>query len=176
MELSKVFTIVGIIAFLSVLPIQAQDAPQVNPRTSEYTIGPSVQPMVIIGDGWQQKIVIVNVSYYKPEPTVGTMRFYTKDGKAWKVPLQSYGLTDHVDINLNPGQMIVLETEVSWNPQSLGWAYFDLVSNTDQWGIYHGYTVFRKQTPGQPDLMTSVPLVDSLEGNWIVPFDNTDGK
>ena len=132
--------------------------------------------MIIIGEGWQQKIVIVNVSYYSPEPTVGTVHFYTKDGKAWAVPLQGYGLTDHVDINLKPGQMIALETEVSWNPQSLGWASFDLVSDTNQWGDYHAYTVFRKQTTGQPDLMTSVPLVDALEDEWIVPFDNTGGK
>jgi hypothetical protein len=132
--------------------------------------------MIIIGEGWQQKIVVVNVDYYSQKPTVGTLHFYTKDGKPWKLPLQGYGPTDHVDINLNPGQMISLETVVSSDPQSLGWASFDLVSNTNQWGIYHAYTVYRKQTPGQPDLMTSVPLVDGLEDEWVIPFDNTDGK
>jgi hypothetical protein len=27
-----------------------------------------------------------------------------------------------------------------------------------------------------PDLMTSVPFVDDLESDWIIPFDNTGGK
>jgi hypothetical protein len=176
MSPSRLFAFVATLALLPAIHLQAQETLKMRPLTSSYTIGPSIQPMIIIGEGWQQKIVIVNVSYYSPEPTVGMVHFYNKDGKAWKVPLQGYGLTDHVEVNLNPGQMIVLETEVSWNPQSLGWASFDLVSNTDQWGIYHAYTVFRKQTAGQPDLMTSVPLVDALEDNWIIPFDNTGGK
>jgi hypothetical protein len=176
MKLLKRSLLFCAIGFVSVFPTRAQQSPRLNPLTSEYTVGPSILPMIIIGEGWQQKITIINVSYYSPEPTVGTLHFYTKDGKPWQVPLKDYGSTDHVDINLNPGQMIVLETEVSSNAQSLGWASFDLVSSTKQWGIYHAYTEYRKQTPGQPDLMTSVPLVDGLEGNWIIPFDNTGGK
>ena len=72
--------------------------------------------------------------------------------------------------------MLTLETEVSWAPQQLGWALLDLSANTNEWGIYHAFTVYRKQTEGRPDFMTSVPFVNDLEDEWIIPFDNLDGK
>jgi hypothetical protein len=144
--------------------------------TSAYTIGPSVQPMVIIGEGWTQQFVFVNLSHYSAEPTVGTLSFFTKDGQPWKVPLKGKGSVDHVDLNIKPGQMVMLETDVLFSAQNLGWAYFDLSDNTHEWGIYHAYTVYRKQANGRPDLMTSVPFVDGLEDEWIVPFDNEGGK
>ena len=98
---------------------------------SEYIVGPSVQPMVIIGEGWTQQFTFINADYYQGgESTNGTLKFFTKDGKPWKVPLQRLGTTDHVDINLKPGQMLILDTEVSWAPQQLGWAYFELSSAT----------------------------------------------
>ncbi len=148
-----------------------------QPRTSSYTVGPSIQPLIIIGEGWSQQLTIINVSYYQGgEPTVGTVRFYTQGGKPWSIPLKGIGSVDHVDVNLASGQMMVLDTEVSFGAQQLGWALFDLSSNVNQWGIYHAFTVFRKQTAGAPDLMTSVPFVDALEDEWIIPFDNRDGQ
>lgn len=148
-----------------------------GPRyTSKYTIGPSVQPLIIVGEGWSQQFNIINVDYYDGDPTVGILYFYRKDGQPWKVPLKGYGLVDHVNINVRSGRMIVLETEVSYGQQELGWAYFDLSDRTKEWGIYRAYAVFRKQQSGQPDLMTSVPFVDGLEDEWVIPFDNEDGK
>lgn len=157
--------------------LHSGDTPNDIRKTSEYTIGPSVQPLIIIGEGWTQQFIFINVDYYSPtEPTVGTFRFYSQDGKAWKVPLRNLGLTDHVDINLRPGQMLMLETEVLWSYPQLGWGHFELSSSTSEWGIYHAFTVYRKQTEGRPDLMTSVPFVDGLEDEWIIPFDNDGWK
>src|SRR5216683_5975054 len=119
--------------------------------------------MVILGEGWTQQFVFINVSYYTAEPTVGTLSFFTKDGQPWRIPIKSRGTVDHVSLNLRPGQMLMLETEVMTGSQALGWAAFDLSDNTNEWGIYHAYTIYRKQTAGQPDLMTSVPFVDGLE-------------
>jgi hypothetical protein len=145
--------------------------------TSDYTIGPSIQPMIIYGERWSQQLTIINVDYYQGgESTVGVLRFYTSAGQAWRLPLKRLGPTEAIPINLKPGEMLMLETEVSEQPQQLGWARLELGSNTDERGIYHAYTTFRKQTPGLPDLMTSVPMVDDLEDEWIVPFDNTEGK
>jgi hypothetical protein len=141
-----------------------------------YTVGPSIQPLVIVGEGWTQQFGFINVSYYRGEPTVGVLYFYNKDGQPWKLALKRYGTVDHVNINLRSGQMLTLETEVSYARQDLGWAHFDISDNIDEWGIYRAYTVFRKQQSGQPDLMTSVPFVDGLEDEWIIPFDNEDGK
>ena len=147
-----------------------------SPRDSQYTIGPSVQPMIIVGEGWTQQFTFVNVSYYAAQPTVGTLSFYTQDGKPWKISLKNLGTVDHVAINLSSGQMLTIETVISAQPQQLGWASFDLSSNINQWGLYHAFTVYRKQMQGQPDLMTSVGFADGLEDEWIIPFDNTGGK
>ena len=115
----------------------------ISPKTSQYTVGPSVQPLVIVGEGWGQQFTFINVDYYTGDPTVGTFSFYTKDGTPWKIPLKNLGTVDHLSINLGSGQMITFETEVSFGSQQLGWAKLDLSNNTKQWGIYHAVTVVR---------------------------------
>lgn len=152
--------------------VAADDKPR---KDSQYTVGSSLQPLVILGEGWSQQFVIVNVSYYSPEPTVGTLAFY-REGQPWRVPIKGRGTVDRINLVIPPGGIVMLETEVSNGQQVLGWADFDLVDDTDQWGIYRAYTVFRKQTPGQPDLMTSVPFAESLEDEWVIPMDLADGK
>jgi hypothetical protein len=150
---------------------------QIRPKTSKYTIGPSIQPLVIIGEGWSQQFVFVNCDYYGGgDHTVGKFSFFTQDGKPWSIPLIGRGSVSEIAIDLRPGQMLMFETEVSFAPQKLGWAAFELVSDINQWGIYSTYTVFRKQQDGRPDLITSVPFVDGLEDEWIIPFDNAGGK
>jgi len=144
--------------------------------TSEYTIGPSLQPLVIVGEGWSQQFTIINVDYYAPpDPTTGILRFFDEKGTPWKIPIKGVGTVDQIPVNLKSGDMMMVETEVSGAPQKLGWAYLDLPSSS-AWGIYHAFTTFRKETAGRPDLMTSVPFVDALEDDWMIPFDNRDGK
>jgi len=104
------------------------------PRTSSYTVGPSVQPLVITGEGWTQQFTFINVDYYDKQRTVGTLYFYTQDGNPWKIPLQGLGTVDHVDINLASGQMLALATVTSFGTQRLGWANFALVDDTSQMG------------------------------------------
>ena len=139
-------------------------------------MGPATQPLVIIGEGWSQQFIFTNTSYAGMQATVGALKFWTKDGRAWKVPLKNQGSLDYVTISLGPGKTVILETEVSWGQQQLGWASFALGYDANQQGPYHAFSVFRKQVAGQPDLMTSVPFVGGDENEWIVPFDNEDGK
>jgi hypothetical protein len=144
--------------------------------TSDYTIGDSVQPLVIIGEGWSQTFTIVNVDYYEGgEPTNGTLRFYDTQGQPWRIPIKGQGMVDWVPVNLASGQMVAFETEVSFEYQQLGWARLEL-PDSDARGIYHAYTVFRKQQSGQADLMTAVPFVDDIEDELIIPFDTREGK
>ena len=132
MRLQSIRTLLAIVLF-----VQGAWSADKNPKTSMYTVGPSVQPLVIIGEGWMQKFTFINADYYDRDPTVGTLSFYTKDGHPWKVPIKDRGLTDHIDINLSSGQMLTVETEVSSASQTLGWAYFQLSSDIKSWGIYH---------------------------------------
>lgn len=146
-------------------------------HTSQYTIGPSLQPLVIHGEGWTQQFTIVNVDYYQGgEPTVGTVRFFTANGDPWRLPIKGRGAVDGFLVNLHSGQMLTFETELSFQPQQLGWMQFALSSNIDEWGIYHAFTTFRKQAADRPDLMTSASLVDDLEDEWIIALDTTEGK
>jgi hypothetical protein len=144
---------------------------------SSWMVGASVQPLVIIGEGWTQQFTIINVDYYQGgSATTGTVSFYTRDGQRWKIPLKNVGTVDHVNVRLSSGHMTSFETEVLQGPQELGWAYFDLDQPLTNQGIYHAYTVFRKQESGRPDLMTSVAFVDGFEDEWIIPFDNLGAK
>ena len=161
---------------LYVLTIPSCLLAQVHPRTSQYTVGPSVQPLVIIGEGWTQQFVIVNVDYYEKTPTVGTLSFFTADGKPWKIPLVGLGNVSQVPVNLGSGQMMILETQLFTSPQQLGWANLDISLAPGQNGIYNAYTIFRNQQNGRPDLLANANFVDGLEDNWILPFDNTQGK
>jgi hypothetical protein len=70
-------------------------------RESRYTVGPSVQPLVILGEGWSQQFVLVNVSHYDPEPTVGSLAFY-RDGRPWRVPIKGRGSVDSISIISHP--------------------------------------------------------------------------
>ena len=145
-------------------------------ETSNYTVGPSIQPMVIYGEGWSQQFTIINVAYYDGgEPTIGALRFFTRTGQPWALPIRGVGAVEQVPVNLRSGQMMIVETEVSQQSQQLGWALLDLPSNS-AWGIYHAFATYRKQTSGAPDLMTSVPFFDDLEDEAIIPFANRDGK
>jgi hypothetical protein len=166
--------LISVVAAAMALPVSAQI--KLRPKTSQYTVGPSVQPLIIIGEGWSQQFVIVNVDYYDGAPTVGTLSFFTADGNPWMLPLQGLGSVDHVAVNLSSGQMMMLQTQVSFGPQQLGWASFDLAQDTNQWGIYNAYTIFRNQQSGRPDLMTTAGFVEGLQDEWILPFDNTGGK
>jgi hypothetical protein len=151
-----------------------------RPQNIRLHIGPSIQPLVIIGEGWSQQFTFINVEYYQsgssmPESTIGALRFIRSDGIDWPVPLKNYGVVNQIPVNLKPGQMLSVEAEVLNTPQVLGWAILDL-PNSNSWGIYHSFTTFRKQLTGRPDFLTSVPFVDGLEDEWIIPFDNRDGK
>jgi len=151
-------------------------AAQPRPHTSQYTIGPSVQPLVIIGEGWTQQLVIVNVDYYEKSSTVATLSFFTSTGQPWRIPLQGLGSVSQVPVSLAPGQMMVLETQLFTTPQQLGWANLDVNLATGQNGLYEAYTIFRNQQTGRPDLLTTASFVDALEDNWVLPFDDTQGR
>ncbi len=166
-------SVVAWILLVSVSSLSSADKRSSRRDTSDYIIGDSVQPLVVLGDGWMQQFTFINVDYYQGgETTLGTLSFYTEKGQPWKLPLKGRGLTDRIEILLHPEEMLMLETDVSWSTLQIGWAYFD-VSAT---GNYHAFSVYRKQAEGRPDFMTSVPFVDGLEDEWIIPFDNDGWK
>ncbi len=127
-------------------------------------------PLIIVGEGWSQQIMIKNVD--DEEALTGTIKFFKADGSPWAVELRDRGTASEFFVTLFPGQMAVYETVVRTHPQVLGWAEID----TECCAYSHAQTIFRKQTPGRPDLMTSMVLGSDSIRRADIPFDNRDGK
>jgi len=127
-------------------------------------------PLVIIGEGWSQQIVIHNVD--DEEAVTGTLNFFDAFGDPWDVNLVEQGRGDTFFVTLLPNQIAVYETVVSFGVQILGYAYIDL--NCCPRSMIQ--TIFRRQEANRPDLMTSFPIgEDSFESVQIM-FDNRGGK
>ena len=95
------------------------------------------------------------------------------DGQPWTVETLA-GTNSVFLFNLSPGQTSIIETRVKQDPQVLGWA---LISQTSGGlGDTLAQTVFRKQSAGRPDLMTSMVVGDQGFDDFSVHFDNTNGN
>src|ERR1017187_3999693 len=77
-----------------------------------------VVPMVIIGEGWSQRIILTNVD--TSHPAAGTIQFFTQAGDPWTVSTIA-GRNSVFAFALQPGQTYILETTVSQALQTLGW-------------------------------------------------------
>ena len=127
-------------------------------------------PLVIIGEGWSQQIVIQNAD--AEEPIAGTLKFFTAFGDPWTVDLVDHGRADTFFVTLFPGQLVVYETVVSFEPQVLGYAHIELDCCKDALA----QTIFRRQEANRPDLMTSFPIGEDSFRSVHVMFDNRGGK
>ena len=142
---------------------------QVSSLTTFYR---QVVPLVIIGEGWSQRIVLTDVD--TTHVAAGTVQFYTQVGRPWTVNLTTGEQNSIFAFSLQPGQSKIFETVVQQNPQVLGWALIEETSS----GIadLFGQTIFRKQRPGLPDFMSSMVLGGTAFERLTVFFDNTEGR
>jgi hypothetical protein len=86
----------------------------------------------------------------------GTVRFFDQTGAPLAVNIKVLGLTKSVPFHLVAGNSTVIETVVSSAPLQLGWAYVEL--STGSYADIFGQTLYRKQYPGMPDFMCSLPF------------------
>lgn len=127
-------------------------------------------PLVIVGEGWSQQFLLKNVD--DDDAASGTIEFFTADGEPWEVELDGMGAKSLFFLNMLPGQMALLETAVKFDGQVLGFAKVDFGCCPD----VVAQSIFRKQTQGRPDLLTSVPVTGDTSETLHIPFDNRDGK
>ena len=127
-------------------------------------------PLVIIGEGWSQQIVIQNVD--EEDSVAGTLKFFTAQGEPWRVELIGRGKADTFFVTLLPSQMVVYETVVSFDPQILGYAHID----TDCCPRSLIQTIFRRQEASRPDFMTSLVIGEDSFRAVHLMFDNRGGK
>jgi hypothetical protein len=142
--------------------------------SSLTTYSDQVIPLVIVGEGWSQQIVISNVSDPVAVAT-GTLSFFTSDGKPWEVELRDRQKASTYLVNINAGGVAIYETLVRDFSQLLGWALLELNSRS---GDCLMQSIWRKQTTGRPDLMTSTVA----SGRSLLPsqtttfFNSTEGR
>jgi hypothetical protein len=155
-------------------PIAAYCQPsKLHPDASSLTTYiTQVVPLVIVGEGWSQRVVLTNVD--DTRSAIGTLQFFTQNGQPWTVSLTNSGNGSIFAFSLQPGQTLIYETVTQQNPQTLGWALIE--ENTSGLGDLLGQTIFRKQTLGQPDFMCSMILGGQAYRRLTVFFDNTGGK
>jgi hypothetical protein len=127
-------------------------------------------PLVIIGEGWSQQIIIQNVD--DEDNLTGTLKFFTAEGEPWRVDLVGHGTVDQLFVTLRPNQLVIYETATKAHAQELGYAFLDV--GCCPYSMVQ--TIFRRQEAGRPDLMTSLPVGDSGFRSSRIFFDNRDGK
>ncbi|HKD05181.1 MAG TPA: hypothetical protein VKB79_04685 [Bryobacteraceae bacterium] len=152
------------------LPAQT---PRLSPRIGGLTtFYNQFIPLLTIGDGWSQKFVLQNVD--GSAPALGFIKFYDQTGAPLAVNIKGLGLTTAVPISIVAGNSMVVETVLSSAPLQIGWASVALSSGGT--GDLFGQTLYRKQYPGLPDFMCSLPFGAEGFEKTTTYFDNTNGN
>ncbi len=126
-------------------------------------------PVVVVGGGWSQQIIIQNVD---EDPISGTMEIFTEKGDPWEIEIEGQGKGDTFFVNLLPKQMEVFEIPRSLEEQISGYAKLDLACCV--WGSVQ--TVYRREHPEIQDFAASVVVQgESLRGLDMM-IDNRDGN
>ncbi len=148
--------------------------------TSLTTFTYQVVPLVTVGDGWTQRIVLQNVD--DKWSSAGQIDFYTQEGQPFQVNLVGRAKASSYSFNIDQGKTLVLDTVPSDTPLEIGWAMLELHSTGAVSGDYNGIgdmfgqVVFRKSTPGLPDFMCSMILSGQGYEKLTTFFDNTNGN
>jgi hypothetical protein len=125
---------------------------------------------------WTTTITLVNTSHL---PAQARLNFFDDNGNPLALPLNfpqsSSGLAapllaSTLDRIVNPGaQLVVQSTGPNSQPTLSGWA--QVLTN----GYLGGFAVF-SQAIGNTNQEAEVPLDTSHSGDYVVPFDNTNGS
>jgi len=158
------------LAAIIVLSGTALFADEANKAIAPDLLTEAYVPLVIIGEGWSQQIVIHNVD--EEEAVTGTLKFFTAQGDPWEVELEGHGTADTFFVTLLPNQIVAYETVAKFHPQILGYAQID----TDCCPRSIIQTIFRRQEEDRPDLMTSLAIEEESLRAVRIPFDNRGGK
>lgn len=136
--------------------------------------------MVIVGEGWSQKLIFHNVDTWN---STAKITFYTNTGALFPVEVLNVGTNSSFTINVPVGKTLVMELATKFFTQQLGCAKIEQyttgpTASGDYSGIgdMFGQIVFRKQSPGLPDFMCSLVLGGLGFRKTTTYFDNTNGN
>jgi hypothetical protein len=140
-----------------------------------------IVPLVIVGEGWSQRIVIHDVD--DTWNSTFHVTFYTKDGQLFPVQTSaSSSALSQFNFTVDAGKSLVIDLLPNFGSQKLGWAEIDQYSTSSVSGDYSGLgdmfgqVIYRKQSPGLPDFMCSMVLGGTAFERVTTFFDNTSGN
>ncbi len=164
-------------AFLMLSPVFGAAESSKN-RVSEPSLSHvAYQPLVIVGEGWSQEIIIQNIGPFRGTPLEGALEFFTASGEPWLVDVEGHGKVSTVPVSVPVYGSLTVKTMVFQTPQELGWARIRFPEDVDVRNFFHAYTIYRRQLEGLPDQMTSAPLSNITFGpDTVIYYDHTDGK
>lgn len=160
------------LCFLSAAAAYCQTG-RIHPKVgSSTTFMDKVIPLVTVGDGWSQRIVLQNVD--STYPAVGKITFFAANGDLLMMNMRGIGQSSLFTFNIPAGRTFVFDTVASSAPLQIGWALLE--ANSAGLGDLFGQMIFRKQTPGRPDFMCSMVLGRQGFRKISTFFDNTGGN
>jgi hypothetical protein len=125
-------------------------------------------PQIAAGGGWKTTFMIANLEETKP--VTWSLKFFAPDGKPMSVPIVGMGRNSVFGGVLNIHGSIIVETEDTGNLVE-GWAKLES-SGADDVGAV---VIFRQRIAGRPDFEAVVPVSFSIDYEFVLPFDNTNG-
>lgn len=129
-----------------------------------YDDGSLTASQIADGGGWQTTFTLTNRT---PNPAPYTLSFWGDGGGALALPIAGAGRAPVVQGTIAAGGVVTIQTAGTDAAVSQGWA--DLQAS----GAVGGLAVFTQRVPGRPDFEASVPLNDTLDNRFVLPFDNT---
>ena len=167
----KILRFIALILILASVTFAGDGKRKVGTLSAFYY---SVVPLVIVGEGWTQQIVITCVD--DSFACVGSLSFWGRDGKPWEVDLAGQTKASEYAYSLSSGQTKIFETVVKTHSQILGWAHAQ--DSIEGIGDILVQSIWRKETPDRPDLMTSViaSLPSFSPAKTSIFFDSRGGK
>lgn len=121
---------------------------------------------------WFTTITLVN---FRSTAVTVPVSFLKDGGAAFEVPLAGIGRRSSVDVQIPAGGSATLATDQgSADPLGAGFARITVpCASATECGDVGGFAVFTQKVPGRPDFESVVPLLSSIAGKFVLPFDNT---
>lgn len=152
---------------LSAMPVVADDTRRVKPRINAGSLY-DIIPQVAAGAGWKTTFMIANL---EPEKAVTwSLKFFAPDGKPMPVPIVGMGRNSLFGGVLNIHGSITVETEDAGDLVQ-GWAKLESTGIDDVGAV----VIFRQRVASRPDFEAVVPVSFSIDYEFVLPFDNTNG-
>lgn len=121
---------------------------------------------IVDGGGWKTTITLVNISNQATEPE---LLFIDDNGQPLVLPWVGLGNAAGLSGPLPFQGTITLETTGTASQVSQGWGF---IFSDDR---VAGMAVFRRATPGLPDIEAVVPFGSVADERQVLPFDHTGG-